>query len=260
MSIILLIIAHLLGDFYLQPDGLVKKKRASFKYILLHGGIYAIPFIVLFFAPVPHMAITLLWLLLALAAHILVDWLKSLVQRHRRQTVEEDYRKDTTASLLIFFADQLLHAGVLWLLCSGFQPDRTLGLGIVGWLGSGVPFLSGFSETKIGIAIIILLIIYKPVAIVNGYLLDYFPLDAKAQKYKDSAQAKVGSIIGLLERTFVLILCFYSHIGSIGLVLTAKSIARYKQLEKQDFAERYLFGTLFSVLEAVAAFIVIMNI
>jgi hypothetical protein len=260
MSIILLIAAHLLGDFYLQPDSLVKRKRYSFRHILLHSGIYALPFIVLFLAPIPSRALALLWLLIAVASHILIDGLKSLLQRHRKKTVEKDYRKDTTASLVLFFADQLLHLAVLLLLSSLFQPAQSLGLGLIDWLKSNLSFLSSFSEAKIGIILIVLLILYKPVAIINSYLLNYFPLNAASEEYKDSASAKAGYLIGWLERTFVLILCFYGQIGSIGLVLTAKSIARYKQLEKQDFAERYLFGTLFSVLEAVAASILILNI
>ncbi|HOD90893.1 MAG TPA: DUF3307 domain-containing protein, partial [Thermotogota bacterium] len=34
-------------------------------------------------------------------------------------------------------------------------------------------------------------------------------------------------------------------------ILTAKSLARFKQLNDRDFAEYYLIGTLFSVLIAL---------
>ena len=39
-----------------------------------------------------------------------------------------------------------------------------------------------------------------------------------------------------------------NQFGVIGFVLTAKSIARFKQMENKDFAEKYLIGTLTSFL------------
>ena len=39
-----------------------------------------------------------------------------------------------------------------------------------------------------------------------------------------------------------------NQFGLIGFVLTAKSIARFKQMENKNFAEKYLIGTLTSFL------------
>jgi hypothetical protein len=63
---------------------------------------------------------------------------------------------------------------------------------------------------------------------------------------------KIGSWIGVLEREIILILGLLGQYGAIGFVLTAKSLARYKQLEKKAFAEKYLVGTLLSALIAIA--------
>ena len=41
--------------------------------------------------------------------------------------------------------------------------------------------------------------------------------------------------------------------GAVGLVLTAKSVARFKKLDDQDFAELYLVGTMTSVLIAMVS-------
>ena len=38
--------------------------------------------------------------------------------------------------------------------------------------------------------------------------------------------------------------------GALGFVLTAKSVARFKELENKEFAETYLVGTLTSFLVA----------
>ena len=39
--------------------------------------------------------------------------------------------------------------------------------------------------------------------------------------------------------------------GAIGFVLTAKSLARYRQLETKSFDEKYLVGTLLSTFIAI---------
>ncbi len=41
--------------------------------------------------------------------------------------------------------------------------------------------------------------------------------------------------------------------GAVGLIIAAKSLARFKALEDREFAESYLIGTLASLLLAVLA-------
>ncbi len=54
-------------------------------------------------------------------------------------------------------------------------------------------------------------------------------------------------MIGMLERTITAILLLCNQFAAVGLVITAKSIARFKQMENKEFAERYLIGTLLSL-------------
>lgn len=60
-----------------------------------------------------------------------------------------------------------------------------------------------------------------------------------------------GALIGFLERALVLTFVLLNQYTAIGLVLTAKSIARYKELEDRGFAEYYIIGTLGSMLFAI---------
>jgi hypothetical protein len=53
----------------------------------------------------------------------------------------------------------------------------------------------------------------------------------------------------------MLMLGLSGQVGAIGFVIAAKSLARFKQLEDKDFAERYLLGTLLSVLIALVCII-----
>jgi hypothetical protein len=61
-----------------------------------------------------------------------------------------------------------------------------------------------------------------------------------------------GKYIGILERTLILILAATGNISAIGVVFAAKSIARFSELSKKQFAEYYLVGTLLSFLLALA--------
>jgi len=60
-----------------------------------------------------------------------------------------------------------------------------------------------------------------------------------------------GRMIGILERALVFIFVIANNLSGIPFILTAKSLARFKQLNDRDFAEYYLIGTLFSVLIAL---------
>ena len=58
------------------------------------------------------------------------------------------------------------------------------------------------------------------------------------QNTRDSGTRRVPVVRGSVNNQF----------GLIGFVLTAKSIARFKQMEDKNFAEKYLIGTLTSFL------------
>lgn len=66
----------------------------------------------------------------------------------------------------------------------------------------------------------------------------------------------VGAIVGILERLLVVILVLDHAEFAIGLVIAAKTLARFKQLDERPFAEKYLVGTLASVTVAVASALV----
>ncbi len=71
---------------------------------------------------------------------------------------------------------------------------------------------------------------------------------------------KTGAIIGFLERVIISLFINIGQFSAIGLILTAKSIARYEMISKnQQFGEYYLIGTLTSVLSAVLAYTILIN-
>jgi hypothetical protein len=93
---------------------------------------------------------------------------------------------------------------------------------------------------------------------ITAYLLalgvGHFFVKAMLKKFRPGDAQGVpgaGAVIGTLERALVLTLVLTSQYTAIGLALTAKSIARYKELEDRRFAEYYLIGTLASILFAI---------
>jgi hypothetical protein len=65
-----------------------------------------------------------------------------------------------------------------------------------------------------------------------------------------------GKIIGMLERGIILTLGLLGEFSAISFVFVAKSMARFKQLEKRQFAEYYLIGTLLSFFFALVVAII----
>ncbi|OPX32421.1 MAG: hypothetical protein B1H09_00460 [Gemmatimonadaceae bacterium 4484_173] len=63
----------------------------------------------------------------------------------------------------------------------------------------------------------------------------------------DQKEYNRGRIIGVLERTLVFILFLTGSASAVGFVITAKGLIRFSELNKRDFAEYFLVGTLLSV-------------
>lgn len=84
---------------------------------------------------------------------------------------------------------------------------------------------------------------------IQKLLLIYKPKSSEEDKKNDN---NAGRFIGTLERIIMLIFLFIGQYSAIGLVLTAKSIARYDRISKEkDFAEYYLLGTLLSTVVVI---------
>lgn len=67
-------------------------------------------------------------------------------------------------------------------------------------------------------------------------------------------------ILGNIERFIMILFLGYNQYSAIGLVLTAKSIARYDKISKEeDFAEYYLLGTLMSTVCVVLCNLLILQ-
>ena len=74
----------------------------------------------------------------------------------------------------------------------------------------------------------------------------------KEEEQAKKREQQAGRIIGVLERYLIVILVITQEYGAIGFVVTAKSLTRFKKIsDDSTFAEKYLIGTMGSMLLAI---------
>lgn len=212
-----LLLAHLLGDFLLQPTAWVldkenKKYRSRYLYIhtFLHG--------ILAWIFVGEMAFG--WFALALAlAHGSIDLLKL------------QFQKDKTKRSW-FVVDQILHFITIVLIAT-FYKNLTVDFSVFNnqfWiLLTGIIFLT------------------KPASIVIKNIISIWT--PESENKKDDSLQNAGNYIGIFERLFVFCFILTGHFEAIGFLLAAKSIFRFgdlKEAKDRKLTEYVLIGTLLS--------------
>jgi hypothetical protein len=123
-----------------------------------------------------------------------------------------------------------------------------------GALATNVDWLT-FNVTLLG-----LLLVTNEVNILIRYLFKAFQLapvtEGGTEKglitIVNTREYNAGRVIGILERLLIYHLVLNAQFGAIGFILAAKSFTRFKELEKREFAEYVLVGTLLSALLAMA--------
>ena len=236
--LLLLVLGHTIGDFYLQTSNMAKKKNNCWFYFIFHCILYAIS-TYLCLLPVKGIQIWAV-LLVVSGSHMFID----LIKRFLHNT-----KIDET---ILFLVDQGLHLSVvlgvyIYVIKNGFDVQFRAGF---------VDFFELFNlnyKTAIGISLLLLLNA-KPCNVMIKSIMK----KRDSEPEKDTTHKGIGAIIGTLERWTIILFFMIEQYSSIGLVLTAKSIARYNKISTEtNFAEYYLLGTLTSTIFAVFSTIII---
>lgn len=213
-----LLLAHLIGDFILQPNAWVadkeKKKNRSI-YLYIHSALHGI----LAFVLVNETAFSGYALLLAVL-HGLIDFLK--LQFQQKQTQRN-----------WFIVDQLLHLLVLIAITFVYHKQ--------------MPDFS-FADNQFWILLTALVLLTKPTSIIIKTIISIWTPENKLDKTDDSLQ-NAGNYIGMLERLFVFYFVISGHYEAVGFLLAAKSIFRFgdlKEAKDRKLTEYVLIGTLLS--------------
>ncbi len=232
MSLWLLLSAHFIADFFLQSAGWAEKKTQKLRYLIGHALAYSVVFGLAAFLCIPADIVWVPFVIIVLS-HFIIDWIR----------VRADKKFTASASQFAsFLIDQALHIFIIFILVCVFDLNGHN----KSWISDLASLIS--LEQILRYALIFIVILNPASVFVKK-------LSACVSNSTNSGSTKseppVGSIIGKLERIIIAILVICGEIGAIGFVLTAKSLARYKQLSEKDFAERYLVGTLSSTAIAI---------
>lgn len=242
---IILLLAHILGVFYFQSQKLSEQKEKSLSKVLLHGIIYSLVCLIVII-PVIN-----IWLIIAAAfisiTHLIINLLKLMIVNRFNKVNKEITR-------IIYIIDQIMHI-IFIFIASIFVALNSSSLNISPWIDNIFKVME-INKLQALSWLLLILIAWKPTNItIKKALSSYKPVENNEEETVINA----GSFIGFLERMAILLFLSINQYSAIGLVLTAKSIARYNKIsESKEFAEYYLLGTLLSTIFAIVSFIIIM--
>ncbi len=243
----LLLVLHVIGDFYLQTEKIANNKKTSYRGVIIHAMQYGIPYLLaLIFIRINILLI--ICLVLAVLAHFAVDSLKYWLSRKAASSYF------FTRQAIVFAADQLLHTVLLIFIALLYIKSNLPG-GLVYFYEMWNDLLLMINLLPVSVIkwLLLALLILKPANIIFSLFFSNFkPEDEVA---RDEKHQRTGAIIGSLERILIVFFLSINQFSALGFILTAKSIARYDAIAKdRKFAEYYLIGTLVSVVFSVAAY------
>ncbi|MBC6998664.1 DUF3307 domain-containing protein [Cytophaga sp. FL35] len=222
-----LFLAHLIGDFLLQPGRWVVHKEANkikSKYLYVHVLVHFL------------ISMVLLWDLDYLLPVAIISFSHYLIDLAKLYATPFFKLKSVP-----FFIDQVLHLMVLYVVVyyQNLWPQTEMLFSKIDWgLVTAIVFVS------------------FPSSIIMGKLLeamsDKIELDHKSLP-------NAGKYIGIIERLFVLMFIIMGRWEAIGLLIGAKSVFRFNDLKESNnrkLTEYILIGTLLSFGLAILSGIV----
>lgn len=209
-----LVLAHIIGDFYLQTDKCCEQKETrKLKSWFLY--VHAIIISLLSWMMVPTCNFGP-WALLIAASHFAID------------TVKIHYPK----GLWSFVIDQLLHFGILIAISNIYEPAKEQPLRMI---DCSVSF-------SIPLLILAILLCMKPANILIKLILEKYRV-GESESCNNIKNA--GALIGNLERILTIVFVLLGQFEAIGFIVAAKSILRFKETDTAK-TEYVLAGTFLS--------------
>lgn len=210
-----LIVAHLVADFLLFPSKWEEKKALKKQYSIffyVHGFIYGLTTYVLL-AEWDNWSIPLCLTI----AHLLIDM----------------WRMNNKESTVIFLLYHLIHSLVIFIAWALLVGD----IGTIGNIVAGY-----FNNTNVWVMLMGYLVVIWPMR---------YAIALATQRWRKEIQNEglmdAGKWIGQIERILILTFVFINKFEAIGFLITAKSIFRFSEINKErKEAEYILIGTLLS--------------
>lgn len=216
-----LILAHFIGDFVLQPSKWVEdklQKKGRSKYLYFHVGVHLL--LLLLLLQFQHLG--------AIAVIVVLHYLIDLGKLSF--TNPKNYR-------WLFVVDQVLHLLVLASVLYWIQPFQ-------------IPLADLFQEKNLLLITFLVFVTFVSGIVMRMLLAPYIDEIAKDDESGEGGSLKnAGTYIGMLERLFVFGFILMQQWAAIGLLIAAKSVFRFGDLNKgknRKLTEYVLIGTLLS--------------
>ena len=212
-----LLLAHLIGDFILQPDKWVsdkEKKKEKSIYLYLHTALH-LALMLLFIAETDF----IIYGVLLAVSHGIIDYMKLKSQKKKTKRIW-------------FSVDQLLHLVMILVIVLVYN-NTSIDLQNI--------------DNRIWIFITGVVLLAKPTSIIIKNIISIWTPESKNKE--DNSLQNAGNYIGILERLFVFCFIITNHFEAIGFLLAAKSIFRFgdlKEAKDRKLTEYVLIGTLLS--------------
>ena len=235
-----LLFAHLLGDFPLQTRRMVVGKVAMRPAAYLsHGFVHLLVSVaaLALFTGVPlSTGSTILALVILVPGHLALDLGKSTMVR----------ALPASDGALLYTADQAVHALIVALAAA-------VAVKAPPPIDSLYDLWMAYRDTLLVAGLVIAATVFPA-----GYLIRYLlkPLSNQLGVNREPQAADRGTLEGLgdaglylgwLERGLLVIAFAIGSFTAVGLIIGAKSVARFPEFRSRAFAEYFLIGTLISV-------------
>lgn len=252
--VLLLVLAHLAGDFLFQSDAEVEAKRAG--RIAAHGQHAAVH------AALAYVCMgvwTEWWLAIVIGlSHGVIDLMKEAIVRQMGRAGEPPRGRRA----FVFVTDQLLHLAVIVaavIIAAEFLLIDPAAVPIwIEWFGA--------EAMTICLALIGLIVTTGLGAVVIGFGTEPYLEHLKAAARREAEMEsdadvrrgfpKGGRIIGLLERALVFLFVITGNMTGVGFLVAAKSVFRFGEIREptqRKEAEYIIIGTLMSFTWAIFA-------
>jgi uncharacterized membrane protein HdeD (DUF308 family) len=222
--LIKLLLAHFIGDFFIQSQKWVTDKetrKLKSPILYVHVAIHiTLLFIILW-------DVTMWPIMLIIGStHLIIDGIKLITQR-------ESNRR------WLFFVDQMLHLLVIISVYYLFT-DNTFSVDDL------------LTENNLLLATCILFLTL-PTSIIMKTIFTKWDISKLTENNESLSDA--GKYIGILERLLVFVFIIVNHWEAVGFLITAKSVFRFgdlKESKHRKLTEYILIGTLISFGIAIA--------
>ncbi len=216
--IIQLLIAHIIGDFVLQPNRWVRDKNLNKHksiFLYLHGLVHLIALFVLLKFNWSYWP----YVLVIVISHVVIDLIKiNLTNKINNR--------------ILFFLDQILHLIIISSVVYFKHPYK-------------INIEELYSKESL-LLILALLMVTFVASIIMKMIMSKWNLE---EDNSDDSLQNAGMYIGVLERLFVFSFIILNQWSAIGLLIAAKSVFRFGDLSRakdRKLTEYMLIGSLVS--------------